>query len=533
MSRPFQQIWADCLRPKHKDQDYAPSVLELMSGLAEILDVEIVQAVEQGQGDDRDMLFLMDLSALGFAGMDLNAVMVSRPALGERRQRSQARLLFEYRTALQSIGLCFHIVLSDQKQPDNPFIGKALRVVRLTGVELAVIFAAKVPSVALFQVIRAQTEIEYLCPFNTTHIARGAMFRGRKAEVEKLVFAQDTHFAVTGSRNIGKSSLLFKSYSALMRNSHTKDRTFFYDCRNWREPLESLQLLTHPIDPRREARIGKAWRNVIYLLERQSRGGSPSHRLLLFLDETDGLIEADAVRGWPFFRLLAEAMDKGYVRLVLAGFKSVVRLTDQQVADDKSAVPSPLFQSLLPIPLTPLSQNEARELMMDPLSNAGMNIVSPDEFFSKVWQYTAGFPFFVQFFGVQLYSRAAAKGNCLNAADVDDIAEGREIHTFLLEHFMQNTRDVDRVSTLERLIVFTMIHSQKNVWVEGDFIEIASQYGKRIDDIPRAFRNLVMTGLLELSSDQYRIAMPLLARTLGRSFPESCLPSLLNSLTGT
>ncbi len=534
MSRPFQQIWADCLKHPFRDQEHSPTpVHELMSELAQLLDVEIVEEAEHGHGSEKDTIFLMDLSSLGFAGMDINAVLVSRPAIGEGRQRDQARLLLEYQTALKSIGLCFHIILSNDKPVENPHVGRSLGLVCVSGVELAGVFASKVPAAVLFQAIRRQTEIEFLCPFNTTHIARGAMFRGRKSEFERLTFAQDTHFAVTGARNIGKTSLLHKSEALLTRNESTRDRSFLYDCRNWRQSVESFQLLTHSIDPRREVRIAKGWRNVMYLLERQSRGGSPAHRLLIFLDETDGLIEADAAAGWPFFRVLAEAMGKSYIRLVLAGFRSVFKLTDHQVADDTNSVPSPLFGSLQPITLAPLHQSEARELIVDPLASAGVDIAGQDEFFAKVWHYTRGYPFFLQFFGVQLYGLATSAGNRLEPTDVDRVAYGSEIHTFLMEHFMQNTRDVDQVCTLERLIVFTMIHSEREAWVEGDFIDIASRHGRRIDDIPKACRNLLMTGVLEFSGNHYRVAVPLLAETLRISFPPSCLPQLLATLTGT
>jgi len=523
----FSEVWERACAEAAPDPNHAAG--DLMKELAELLKVEQIEYAKLPGG----ALFLLDLSSLGFSQMSLNVMMVSHPPANPDQERDQAELLQQYKNAVRSVGFCFQIVLDDKLPPPNPFISSSLDAVFISGADLRRLFASDVPHGVFFEIIRRQVRLENLCPFDTTHEARGAMFRGRRTELNRLVVNLSTHFVLSGARRIGKTSLLKRAHEALWRQRDFRDRTFYFNCITWGDYLDCAHRLAHQIDPKREVRIDRSPRNLAYLLERSSsRGTKP---LVLFFDEMDRVVDSDAAKGWPFFSVLAEGAGAHWIRIVFAGYRSMGHLTLGEISGHSpsaSRPDTPFLGSLEPIALHPLSRGDTTDLLAEPFRSVGIPIRRGDVLLDRIWQGTSGYPFLVQFYGERLFIRATERTPTeVQLEDVEAVENSYELSDFLETHFLENTIDRGRPVASERLCAFLFAHhGVAEGWTEGDFLEYCRESGHELDlkEIHDVLRNLYNAKVLSFCGGRYSFAFPLLRRILRQSFPD--LESLLNSL---
>ena len=146
--RSFAEIWRDATAESIIPAQGA--VGELMVVLAENLEVEQIEFANIPPA----LFFLVDLSSLGFKGMDLNVVMVTHPPRNEIEAHKQASLLGEYRDAVKSFGFCFVIQLCFDPLTENLHIPTWLDPVFLCGRDIERLFHSKQPRAALFEIIR-------------------------------------------------------------------------------------------------------------------------------------------------------------------------------------------------------------------------------------------------------------------------------------------------------------------------------------------------------------------------------------------
>jgi len=173
-----------------------------MELLEDCLDVEQIQYAVVGKAAS----FLFDLSPLGFSGMGYNVLVVSPPPDNQIDERWQAEFLTEQKHATDSIGFCFHLYLSNERPARNVYVGSMQEAVFLGRDDLEEIFSAAVPKAAFAAIIRKQTPVAQLCPFNTNREASGAMFKGRRNELAALTENLATSIALQGARRIGNRS---------------------------------------------------------------------------------------------------------------------------------------------------------------------------------------------------------------------------------------------------------------------------------------------------------------------------------------
>ena len=186
----FVEIWPRALRESPPEPNGA--VGDLMELLEGCFDVEQIQNAVVGKAAS----FLFDLSSLGFSGMGYNVLIVSPPPADAEEERWQAEFLSEQKHATDSLGFCFHLYLADERPPRNAFVGMMQEAVFLCRSDLEEIFSAQIPKAAFAAIIRKQTPVAQLCPFNTNREASGAMFKGRRNELATLIEDLSTSIAV-------------------------------------------------------------------------------------------------------------------------------------------------------------------------------------------------------------------------------------------------------------------------------------------------------------------------------------------------
>jgi hypothetical protein len=523
----FPDLWHRACKEGEPDPNGAAG--ELMAAFGAALDVEQIEYA----CISRAALFLFDLSSLGFSGLDTNVVMVSHPPRDRDEAREQATLLEDYKHAINSDGFCFHILLSANLPPPNPFLPASLGAALLCGADLTRLFASEVPNAVFFEVLRRQVTLQRLCPFNTTHEARGAMFRGRRTELNRLVNDLDTHFVVSGARRIGKTTLLKRACQLLRRRGHDyRGRVFYFNCITWGNYWDCFDRLAHAIDPRRERRIEKNVRNVSYMLERASfRGSKP---LLLFFDELDRVVDNDSAVGWPFFNVLAEGAAARWLRVVFTGYRSMARLVlDKDANRSASAVraDTPFLGALEPLPLQPLNRADTFALIADPFRTVEIPLRGQEQILERIWHGTAGYPFLVQFYGEQLYQRCTEKSpQEITLQDVGEVEDSHELRDYLETHFLENTLSGGRPAERERLCAFLYAHHGSAPWTKGDFWEACKDSGHplEIDDLNEALRNLYNAKVLSFGGGRYSFTFPLLSKILREAYPR--LSTLLDSI---
>src|ERR1035438_2149268 len=143
----FRLLWTDACKDPTPDPKGGVGVL--IRAVAKHLDVEEVEWDQVGSA----ALFLLDLSSLGFKGMDLNVIMVTHAPRDEEERRVQMALLAQYKHAVLSVGFCFHFVLTSGQPTLPEMTPDYLDSVLVTGEDLERICQSKLPRSVLFGII--------------------------------------------------------------------------------------------------------------------------------------------------------------------------------------------------------------------------------------------------------------------------------------------------------------------------------------------------------------------------------------------
>lgn len=526
----FSDVWSRAVQEASPDPQGA--VGQLMAYIAEFFGCEQIDNARVRNCAS----FVFDLTPLGFSGMGWNVLIVSHPPENDDEARWQADFLAEQKQAADSIGFCFHLYLSDDRPRRNPYVPSSQDAVFFCRHDLEAIFASPIPKMALAAAIRRQTSVSRQCPFNTSQEASGAMFYGRRSELALLVEELKKSVAIHGARRLGKTSLL-RQACRILRGRFATDRSpraFYFNCVNWSNYAFATSQLAHQIDPKRELRLDKGGKNVEYMLERCSRNGT--RPLYLFLDEVDKLIDFDALNGWRFFSLLASAKGAGYIRIVLAGYRSISRLVYGQVApraleptharDAATSVETPLLLALEPMRLSPLERRDADALLADPLKFTDVQICQEQQVLDRVWQATIGHPFLTQFIGQQFFRMAVDRNPyAISPDDVTVVEQGADLREFLETHFLESTAHNGTPVPTERACGFIFAHSDSKEWTEQDFWECCDKHGIPLGRDPagivhRALKNLTDAQILTPSHGRLSFAFPMMRQVLVNAYPD-------------
>jgi hypothetical protein len=210
-----------------------------------------------------------------------------------------------------------------------------------------------------------------------------AMFFGRENELNSILSAPATSFAVLGPRRIGKSSLLL----SLRRHLAKYHGQVFIDinCSNYRDKTSLALALLHRISPRSEYEWGRVRRDrpvEEIIISAASRLGI---RGVVTLDEFDHLCEESVfsqLKHW------FTGTFRGRLRFVVAGYNTL----RQRIKDAESS----LFNVFDEIPLGPFSPKEAKYFIDTTFNELGLSAVVNDKVVDELLAFTGAYPWIIQ-----------------------------------------------------------------------------------------------------------------------------------------
>lgn len=274
------------------------------------------------------------------------------------------------------------------------------------------------PAAFLKELLRAQIPLQRLIPYSHLLSVEGGMFFGRRSESDKLYYESDVSFAVAGPGRIGKTSLVKQYLRRLTRDRDPqKTRTFyvdFYSCP--KDPNSVARFLAMKLDASRRSHEVSAGKLLDFLQYQRFQHGGP---LNLLLDEVDGVCRSEA------FSTLGEAAKLGHCRLVLIGKGELLDLMLYRETQ--------LKQRLQLLRLNPLDESDARDLLLEPLTDLGFRIEAPDKLVDRVFSLTGRLPHLMQFFARRLAELAIEeKRNEISAAQAETLKWDYETALFFL-----------------------------------------------------------------------------------------------------
>lgn len=511
----FERLWGRAVLETPPSAEGATG--ELVNAMASALDVEQVQFTQSNDA----AIFLMDLGMYGFKRLGLNTLLVIHPPRERQHLEEIARILNQYTDFVKAQDLCLALVLAPTVERNFPAEALGDNVVPFARNDLRRLLTESFPQAVLFDIIQRRHQLEPECPFSSWQIARGAMFHGRQIELNDILSEEDTPFAVTGARRIGKSSLLIKAIQQMRLRKQYSGRVHSFVCLNWISGMDAFEQIAEKLDPQAVPRITHGGtHNFVNMLERVSEEGKRPHHI--FLDEADGLIELDAATNWLFFRAMIEASERGFVRMGVGGYRAVDQL---QLGD------SPFHRKIKPIMLGALDEQSTRSLIISPFVASGFQIENRTEIGDLIWKFTRGFPHLIQFFGEQIFRFAVNRTpRLVLTQDAIAVHENPGFASFTFEHFLQNTLNKNGSPVrLERFCAALLAEAPENTcWNQETFLDNILERGERWfpnspklrDELHAALRRLCETGILSLTMDGYSLSMPIYRKVISKEYPD-------------
>jgi hypothetical protein len=259
------------------------------------------------------------------------------------------------------------------------------RCVLLTWADCIAVLESRDPVSWLKLAIRAQIPLERLIPFDTEHVAEGHMFSGRSRHLRRLEDEDSSSFAIAGPSRIGKTSLIKRYQQSLKKAGAAETMSYFFidllRCPD-KTPDGVTRFIMLHVDGRSTASRLTSDRVEPTLAYWKSHFGMP---VGLLLDEVDEVLAFET------FRYFAAAAKSGYCRLILGG-KGVLLRTMLQSEH--------FFQCRVQLlRLEPLSDQEAKTLLVGPIHDLGFALSDGDDVVGKVLGLTGKLPHLVQYYG--------------------------------------------------------------------------------------------------------------------------------------
>lgn len=337
--------------------------------------------------------FEMDLSSVRLHGVH-NVACLALTGQNENVSATLAREFWHHVDASERLVffLCFTLEAYASLQYILPLQG----ALRLSPKEVENILQDTQPRHRLIVQLRQQYPLVRLAPFNNSQPVSPHMFFGRQAELELLRYESKTSFAIAGPGRLGKTSLgkQFHHLLAADKDARTarKYRVDFYACDNHSSD-EVARYLAINIDPSsRSDRVTTSDLTGFLKYQAHKHNGP----LELLLDELDEVCHLRA------FQVLTQAARDGLCRLVLCGRGKLFKAVTAENAPLKGRVDI--------IRLKPLDEAEARSLLLEPLTDLGIELEEPEKLIGQAFNWTGRLPHLLQYYGKRLVTQAVSKG---------------------------------------------------------------------------------------------------------------------------
>ena len=360
------------------------------------------------------MRFTLDLNQLRLRNTNNVPCLILTGSAEFARHETEA---FLRRYGQEKIPFVFPLTLSALKGAQTVTTGQ--RKLLVSPKDLVELIESNDAIECLRRLLRNAIGVRALLPYDITQPARGAMFFGRKFELERLTEEEDISFAVAGPGRIGKSSLLEEYRRLLIRNRDPRaSRCFyisFYDCTDTSDDKIARHLAMR-IEPTSRSNTIHTQDIIQFLRIEYKRQGGP---LELLLDEVDNVCLGRT------FEFLGQAIREQLCRVVLAGRGILLKA----MCDENCA----LNHRIALIRPEPLDENSAKSLLLAPLAELGLSVLQPDRSAARVLQLTGRLPHLIQFYAAKLVNLAVDEGiDSISLAHIDRLTWDFETAQFFL-----------------------------------------------------------------------------------------------------
>ena len=264
--------------------------------------------------------------------------------------------------------------------------GEGLPLIVLDEAAQTRITSATAVSRALVEEISREVPISSLAPYETARPVTGEQFFGREAELRHVLQNANNSVLVIGNRRMGKTSLAREALRRAAHRSQAHDAHLYIDCSVLKNKLELYAEVMRGLGAPRE--VERVYRDSTFsmqnFLARTAR--AKGEKIMLVLDEVDGLLEWDARDGWQvlsmfrgvtasvqpaasFASAAGQANHRGEdsqpLRLILVGF----RLAQRRALDRES----PLFNFVQTMRVGNFDKGDVEQLVVEPMLNLGIS----------------------------------------------------------------------------------------------------------------------------------------------------------------
>ena len=376
-----------------------------------------------------------------------------------------------------------------------------LDVVLLCKTDITKLLSADHKRAVLVKLILEQHGISIISPFSYTRIPIGAMFYGRKEQMNKLIRSNfEINFAVVGSRRIGKTTLILNLKKYLEKEKMF--RPVFLDCYRIHTISEFITLIVSELDVRSSQKV-----NISTFHDFMTRMKSKyKKKLILILDEIDELLEYDKTCNWQLSRIFHTMASEGVCKIIIAGYRRLYQEINNQH--------SPLFKYYEQIRLKELDDVFARQLILEPLDDIGIRIKDRSGFSEKIMVLTSNHPQFIQFFCSQLIDLLNKENrNNVTVEDVIKVEQQNEYFHFVMDTLLMNT------DHFQQLIVYEMAEYE-NFDEELVIKKLKENYqlDLSVTSIQKDCLELELGNILKRVGGGYKFAYPALPKILNNNY---------------
>jgi ligand-binding sensor domain-containing protein len=310
--------------------------------------------------------------------------------LPEAKNAEPARVRTALQAALDKAGqrfeLPFLLLASGEVSGDLLPPETDLRSFRLSEQELKALLFARDPEHTFAGLLHARRLLA-LSPYTTAgEVKDEQMFFGRVALLKELLLASSIQQIVIGPRRVGKTSLLKR----LLRELHAhrpEVEAVFVDLFGIAEHGRAARALARAlkvdnVDLSDSAEPETAFVEIIH-----ARFQDTGKKVVVLVDEADGLIEVDAQKGFPLLSAMRSLQAEEVCSFVLAGYRYLYREALNQG--------SPLYNFATPRILGPLDPEAATDLARAPMQSLGVAYGAAG-LPRRIAARTGGYPSFVQ-----------------------------------------------------------------------------------------------------------------------------------------
>jgi photosystem II stability/assembly factor-like uncharacterized protein len=312
------------------------------------------------------------------------------------------------------------------------------------------IFVAKDPEKTFVRILLGQVDLTVVSPYVTSGPVPENMFFGRDYELKTISrTVKDISFAIVGGRKIGKTSILSKLHRLFTDSPDY--HSLYLDCQavqnydDFCSALETMWQVTLADHSPEEIQ-----RLVARMRQQLAASGVPrpidappgeQRDLVILLDEVDALLTYDSENGESLFKIFRALSQEAYCRFVLCGGKVLhVRLHDPDSA---------LFNFCNIIRLSYLSARDTGRIVVEPMQEMGIGFEDASRLVQGVMELSSCHPNVVQYICQELVLRINARDDRVaRQADLDAIANSRQLGEYMTEVMWGNTNALERLITL-------------------------------------------------------------------------------------